>query len=636
MTRGRFSHLLLVALVLLGGAALRWQGLGPMNGMLHYDEAFNAMDSFSLLESPRLVPFLPGNNGRESGWVYWIAPALALWGPLPFGLRYAAALAGLLTLVGLYVLARELLSRREAAWAVAGLAALYWHVHMSHLALRAILYPMVGVWAVALLLLARRRERGVLWLPGGAMTGLLIYTYFAARGWMALILAALGWWWLRARAGRRDIALAALSALITALPMLLYTAANPETALYRVTTVGEADMAGIGENMTLWLGAWLQQGDTDAEFNVPGRPILDAPLALLFAVGLLALALDRRRRRAAAWIGGLAALSVLPSLLSANAPHFLRAVGLTVPIALTLGAGAGAVAARTGRYGGLLAALLLLWAGWNTRQAFAGWLEAPETFIFMGQYVSRSAALVADHAPAGEPVYFSPFPADHAVVRFWGRHLAPRRVGAFDGHGCLVLPDSPAIYASVTLYEPGFQDALSRWADVQVLGQDEAAAPPRYTVFRAEPRPLWSPGGGGEVIGFADAVQARLLTPLPEEAPPGQQVALALAVRALRPLDRPYSLFVHLYGDPTPYEGGPLWASADAQLCASYPSPAWQVGETVIQRFELTLPEQAPPGRYTVAVGLYESPAGARLPVSQPQGGGDYVALGEVRLLPPR
>ncbi|MCA9891321.1 MAG: hypothetical protein KC546_23250, partial [Anaerolineae bacterium] len=112
----------LIALFLLVGFGLRINGLGQMNDATLYDEAAYGLDALSLLDNPQLTPFFERNNGRESLWMYVTAPALAIWGSQPFGLRIMAVFAGMLTLAAAYRLGRELLGKQGALWVMGALA----------------------------------------------------------------------------------------------------------------------------------------------------------------------------------------------------------------------------------------------------------------------------------------------------------------------------------------------------------------------------------------------------------------------------------------------------------------------------------------------------------------------------------
>ena len=150
--------------------------------MLHYDEAFTAVDALSLMRDFRLTPFLPGNFGRESGWAYFLIPFLATLGHGLFAIRFAATVTGFLALTAIYRLGRELFptqpAKDVAIWSMGSMAVLYWHVHLSHLVLRVNLFIVVGTLATAILLRAYRRNKLTLWVAGGACLGLICLYIF--------------------------------------------------------------------------------------------------------------------------------------------------------------------------------------------------------------------------------------------------------------------------------------------------------------------------------------------------------------------------------------------------------------------------------------------------------------------------
>jgi len=630
----------LVIAALLAGLFVRSAAFATMDNMLHYDEAYDGLASLSLLHSPRLTPFFPENLGRESGWPYLLTPFIATFGASPFAVRLASVMVGTLTIAAVYALGREVQGKHAAAFSAAALALLYWHMHLSHLALRAILFPLVGTLALAALLRSHRTHRLRHWAACGLALGFLGYTYFAAYLWILFALALIGWWFVRERADRRGILLALTLAALVIAPMVAYAAVHPHDVLNRPSGVSAFNSQEIWRNLQLWAGAWLSKGDTNAEFNLPGRPILDPWLAILFLAGLLGLAAVAEWRRYALWLAGLGLASVLPSVLSTQAPHFLRAIGLTVPIALVAGAGARAVERtlcriiRTPLAALLPLALLVATGAIAYRDFHVRWLSHPEVFVLMEGHINQAISFIKSSVPRDMPVYFSPFSPTHPVLQFRSADLAPRHVGAFDSHYCQVMSDVPAIYVSLTMYEPEFQAALSRWADVTVLMQSRLpdGSPPRFTVYQALPRP-GALQGQAPAIEFGGLLQVRSLETLPASVAPGDALRVRLGIRALQPLQREYSVFVHLYGDPTPYEGGRLWTQGDSWICASYPTTAWSEGETIVQDFALPIPADIPPGRYTVALGVYEAPSGPRLPITAPAPQQwDYYRLQEVQV----
>lgn len=177
------------------------------------------------------------------------------------------------------------------------------------------------------------------------------------------------------------------------------------------------------------------------------------------------------------------------------------------------------------------------------------------------------------------------------------------------------------------------------WAAVTPVYQDSTSpdGKPRYTVFTAIPDLQRLQGiTTTPPLRFDDWLEVRLLSSLPPTVTTGTTITVVLGIQALHTPELYPSIWVHLYGTPTPYEGGPLWAQGDSQVCSSYPAHLWRTDETIVQDFPLTLPADLPSGIYTIAVGSYPYPSGDRLPVTAPPGmPPDYVILHTLRVALP-
>ncbi|MBP8000662.1 MAG: DUF2142 domain-containing protein [Chloroflexi bacterium] len=91
----------------------------------------------------------------------------------------------------------------------------------------------------------------------------------------------------------------------------------------------------------------------------------------------------------------------------------------------------------------------------------------------------------------------------------------------------------------------------------------------------------------------------------------GAEVRLGLYWRAAAALPTDYTFFVHLLD-----ENGQLITQHDGQPQAGwYPTTLWAEGETVADWVTLTLPTDAPPGPYHLAIGVYQLETLTRLPV---------------------
>jgi 4-amino-4-deoxy-L-arabinose transferase-like glycosyltransferase len=606
--------------VLLLAALLRVQGFAAMQDMTHYDEAYYGVDALSLLQAPRLTPFFPENFGRESLFMYWLAPALAIFGGGAFALRLTALLTGILTIAAVYRLGRELWGREVGVWAALALAVLFWHILAGHQAFRAHLYPLIGALAFTALFHARRRQRMGGWLIAGSLFGLLAYTYIAARAWLALAAGlALLWAW-RTPSIRRGLLLAGTLAAGIALPLVGYLFANQQLAAQRGEQVSISTIAQLLDNLLLWANAWLGRGAADVAYNLPERPILDVPLGvLLLTGGVLALSQARKHRLLSVrflFLLLLAAASLAPALLTIDPLKPLRAVGVVVPLALLLGMAAQALwrslaGGRLGRVAAVAPLVLLLWAGANSSRDFARWVTSPDLYLPMEQHLNRAIDQMANGLPAASVVYFSPFTPSHPVIRLRAGDLAPRRVSAFQSGECLRLTTTgDAYYFALTLFDGGFAERLAPYADVTLWSQ-EAGDTPRYTLYQAQPRSQFWETPAAAV--FADRLAVSLIGQLAAEARAGDTFALTLAFAALQPLSAQYTLFVHLYGDPTPYEGGALWAQGDTPLCLSSPPQTWRSDERIVQTVTLTLPSDVPASEYELAIGIYDTLTQERL-----------------------
>jgi hypothetical protein len=107
----------------------------------------------------------------------------------------------------------------------------------------------------------------------------------------------------------------------------------------------------------------------------------------------------------------------------------------------------------------------------------------------------------------------------------------------------------------------------------------------------------------------ANAVQIMLLEA--EVTPPtaiASTLALTLTWQAVEPVTDDYTVFVHILTEDQ-IKAGQL----DSRPCSGdCPTDTWQPGEIVVDRYEIELSPDAPPGPYRLAVGLYVLDTGDR------------------------
>lgn len=417
-----WPRLLLLAVILLAAGLRLWHLPGLPPG-LYFDEAFNGLDARRLLETGGLPPlFFSANSGREPLYIYWQALFVWLLGPKAYALRLASAFAGIVTIPVFYSVNLRILrlllgadtsaAQARCRWlALIGCGALavsFWHLSLSRLGFRAVLLPPISALALAAFAEAWATGRPAKFRRAGLWLALALYTYTAARVLPATVLAFVAGegllWLLSSQLRRRQVPpwpgrlrglgwMAAVG-LLCALPLLLTLLGNPallsnrteDLSLFSARTPGTADSTGLDgllANSRAVAGSFFTRGDGNLRHNLPGRPFNDPLQALLFLLGAGWLLLALRRptaRLALLWLGGMS----LPTVLSIEAPHSLRAVGMLPPLAICYALGAqGLLRGRRMGAGLLLGLVLLISGGWTVRDYFGRWAGAPglaETF----------------------------------------------------------------------------------------------------------------------------------------------------------------------------------------------------------------------------------------------------------------
>jgi 4-amino-4-deoxy-L-arabinose transferase-like glycosyltransferase len=629
-----------VALVVIVGLALRLWRLDAVPAALSHDEAYDALNAVQILDGARPL-FFPSNNGREPLFMYVVALAFGLFGVGAVPLRLVAVVAGTATTAVVALVGRELFGRAAGLFAAALMALGFWPLFDSRLGLRAALLPLLSaavVWGLARALRASEVRGVVGWAAAaGAAIGLAFDTYTPGRLLALLPLVLIGFH--RRRLGLLGLAAAGLAAFVVALPLLGYFAAHPEDFLGRTDQVN--DIRFILAEANPWplvvdtlntLGMFVVAGDPSSRYNLADRPVFDAVSGLMFYAGLavclrIIFSPHRPHPRAAPAALLLAALTVglLPSAITGESPHFLRAVGAQPAIYLLAGIGgvyvfdalarqleqrlepSAAFAATRG-----CLALLLLGTGLLTyRDYFAAWADDPAArHIYEAAY--RPVADRVLDAAAGRVFVSGEHPAD--LDRFVVDVLRGGRPNAatwFDARRSLVFPaNGPATYA------------IPRWA----RPPDDLLR--RY--FGDSPLPgveLWTPRlDTPPTVAPAHVLQARLGDYLeligydpPPPTPVGQVARVTLYWRVLRPPPVDVSLFVHAIG-----ELGSQWMQDDG---LGYPRDGWRPGDVLVQWHELEVPVGTPPVTYQLEVGGYRRDDGARLPVQLATGTSDRLRL---------
>ncbi|MBI4085019.1 MAG: glycosyltransferase family 39 protein [Candidatus Liptonbacteria bacterium] len=377
------KNLRLLLLILIIASFFRLYQITTIPPGLYPDEAMNGNNALQALSTGDFKTFYPENNGREGLFINIQALFLKalnspsqvsageIWEGKPWVLRLPSAIFGILTVLGVYFLAKELFSTRVGLFSAFFLAANFWHINFSRIGFRAIIAPLLLVWAVYFFLLALRKLKEqnagqlpgskilcglgfntfVLALFGGIVYGLGFYSYIAYRITPLLFLLFIpffgkekGFW--------KAAGVFLLVAFFAALPLGIYFLQHPADFMGRTTQVSvfssPSPLADLATNIVKTLGMFIFAGDWNWRHNLSGAPELFWPVGIVFLIGIV-IGL-KKLREFGVWnleLGILFSwfiLAMFPVVISNEGiPHALRSILMIPPAIILAGVGGAAV-----------------------------------------------------------------------------------------------------------------------------------------------------------------------------------------------------------------------------------------------------------------------------------------------------
>ena len=249
-------------------------------------------------------------------------------------------------------------------------------------------------------------------------------------------------------------------------------------------------------------------------------------------------------------------------------------------------------------------------------------------FVVWAADLDLPAHFQADYRAIGEyiggldrqqPVWLSPFPADHPVIQLHAG-LRPDLRG-YNGRFCLPTTDPTGERGAVYVIVPGLQDSSLALLQAMYPTGETVEGPLRPGSDRPYFRAFQAPAGAQPAVGPDIALPAtwqdgiELLGYTKEgTAAPGETLTVTLFYRATAAPSANYTAFVHLLG-PARADGSPLWAQADSEPCGGgLPTGKWRPGDVVRDTVTLTIPADAA-GEYQLVTGFYTWPDLVRLPL---------------------
>lgn len=632
-------HLPLLVLILLVASAFRFVAIdnfptphGASPPGLEHDEVAHWLINQDILAGNHAIYFTEA-YGHEALYHYLQAAFGAAVGDHALALRLPSAYFGVLLVAVAYALGRRLFGPGVGLWSAAFLAVLFWPVFYSRLALRAISLPVFSGlaayawWRATPPVEVGHRASSAKWLlASGVLAGLSIHTYMAARA--VPIFFALYTLYLALfhrplfRRLWREIALFWLAFLLVAAPLALYLRGNPEAEV----RIGEVDAplrALLAGDMRPVVGNGLRivamfgiDGDPLWRQNVAGRPVFDPLMAALFYIGV-AYSLWRWRDKRHAFLLLWLAASVIPSLVTIDAPSSIRIVNLLpmlmlfplevihrVPHLSTLREKLSTeLITRT-----IVLVLAVLWVLSAAGTVHALWRVWPnnDEVRFVWQAALTGAAAYLDTSPASGPVAvggWTPETMDAPTME-----LSLRRddlsLRFFDPTQSLILP-APAAGESIRIVKPSIlpladplRNLLRRWE--QSIGE--------FTLYELSTMPTPNPATPANVE--FDNQLTFLGHAVVEGCSAGDPCQIITYWRANAPTGEPLRYFLHAVD-----EAGEI-VSQDDRLGA--PAEHWRAGDVVVQL--LTVEETAAELR----LGVYNPDERRRLTTVE---GAEYLTL---------
>lgn len=473
--------------------ALRVYRLGEVPFAIFRDEARHGSIALGILATHSLPPlFLGPPINQPAPYFVALAALFQLLGPGLVSLRLVSSLAGAAAVPLAWRLARDIAGPRVALVAAFALAVSSWHVSISRFAVNYVEPTLFTLPAYLFLLKGLRSGRVRDFVLSGLLAGTAQYASHTAKAALVVLAAMIvdeAVLQLRARrwaALRRILANAVVAAgvgLLVVAPLLREIWRTPEAYAARMRQVliwndanatGEYRLMALASNVRAYLGAFNVEGDPNGRHHLPGQPLLDPVSGACFVAGMILLASrlrESRHRFLLYWLAG----SILPGLLSVNAPSATRIVEAAAAVGAIVAIGAVALFERARAHvstGALRAALAVLAATALSHNAwvyFGAMYRSPEVWgkfapvgTQLGQRlrVLEATGRIAEGAILHAPEAFVRHPDEVHVLRFFMPRL---EVESFQGEGAvaragdlIVIPNYPDLWRHVAAATPRY------------------------------------------------------------------------------------------------------------------------------------------------------------------------------------
>lgn len=290
--------LLLSILIIASGFFFRFWQLDTIPPGIQYDEAFNGLNALEAIKTGDYKVFYTENYGREGFHINVTAFFVKLFGPTSLSIRVANAIWGSLTLIGFYLLLKQLkFSKASVLLGTFMITYSFWHLDFSRTAYRAIMVPLLLSWIFYFFFKAvdSEKNRKLYFAISGILFGLGFHTYIAFRIapviLASVVLAILAIKKNFLKKNWKSAALFASVSLIVALPIFVYYSGHMKDFVSRSEAVSIFNTpkmspgAAFATSLSTHINAFFVSGDRNPRHNYHSQPLLPAAWSVLFALG---------------------------------------------------------------------------------------------------------------------------------------------------------------------------------------------------------------------------------------------------------------------------------------------------------------------------------------------------------------
>lgn len=355
----------LLFLIIAAGLFIRAVNINNAPPGVYPDETVNGIDAMNALTHGNWQWFYEANNGREGLFMNLIAICFKLFGVSVLTLKLPSIIFGTLTILGTYLLAKEIFSRRVGLISAFLVSTAFWAINFSRISFRANMLPTVLAFSFYFLFKGMRTKKWYDFAIGGLIFGIGLHTYIAFRIAPAILVVMFVLFLINRRGFLKEywkhILAFLIFAFISAAPMLYtFFISHPEYLESRSANISilspeinKGDLIGtFSRSLGLSLVKYNIWGDQNWRHNYPPYAILDPITGIAFTFGLsysilrLVQLLFRRFRNGErhprlevyVFLVSWFFIMLAPEFLTAEGnPHALRSIG-TLPAVFIIAA----------------------------------------------------------------------------------------------------------------------------------------------------------------------------------------------------------------------------------------------------------------------------------------------------------